>query len=471
MSSVLIIGGGICGLGTALLLARDGHDVTVLERDPDAAPATPQDAWERWLRRGVAQFRQPHNLMPGMRLLLESELPDVYAALRLAGASKFDLLNPLPGIFSDRSARPIDDKLWTFTARRPVAEWVFAAAAMNEPRVAIRRGARVTELLSGPTAISRTPHVVGVRTSDGEAVAADLVVDATGRHSPAAEWLTNIGARRPYEEQDDSGFIYYTRYFAGTMPERRARTLSELGTISILTLPGDNDTWSVTVFCAAGDQPLKNLRHEDKWTNTIRACPLHAHWLDGTPITGVLAMSGIVDRYRRFRVDESPVATGFVAVADAWACTNPSAGRGVTVGLLHALRLRDAMRDAGEDPAALAEQFDARTEAEIAPWYHAQIAVDRARFADMEALRSGREPEGPPPGLAADIRTFMSMMGADVDLFRAGLEYVGTITPIQAILRRPDVVHRVRAIRAAGKAPQAPPLPGPDRSQLLALTA
>ena len=47
MADVLIIGGGICGLGTALLLARDGHDITVLERDAAPVPDTPQDAWER----------------------------------------------------------------------------------------------------------------------------------------------------------------------------------------------------------------------------------------------------------------------------------------------------------------------------------------------------------------------------------------------------------------------------------------
>ena len=110
---------------------------------------------------------------------------------------------------------------------------------------------------------------------------------------------------------------------------------------------GDNSTWSVTVFCATGDHALKNLRHEEKWTKVVHACPLHAHWLDGEPATGVLAMSGIVDRYRRFVVNGAPVATGLVPLADAWACTNPSAGRGLTVGFLHAALLRRVVREAG----------------------------------------------------------------------------------------------------------------------------
>ena len=40
----------------------------------------------------------------------------------------------------------------------------------------------------------RPPHVTGVRTDRGE-VAADLVVDATGRPSPIDDWLTQAGAR------------------------------------------------------------------------------------------------------------------------------------------------------------------------------------------------------------------------------------------------------------------------------------
>lgn len=464
---IVIIGGGICGLGAALLLARDGHDVTVLERDLDPPPDSPERAWESWTRKGVAQFRQPHNFMPGLRLILEAELPDVQDALARAGASRFDLLHPLPPFFTDRSPRPIDGDLWTLTARRPTGEWVFADAAAREPRVTIRRGVQVSGLLAGTPAIAGTPHVAGVRTAAGEEIRGDLVVDATGRHSRSPAWLAALGSPPPYEEQADCGFTYYTRYFTGRQPERRAPALTALGTITLLTLPGDNGTWSVTIFTSTGDQPLKSLRHDDTWTAVVRACPLHAHWLDGDPITSVLAMSGIVDRYRRFVSNGGPIATGVVAVADAWACTNPSAGRGLTVGFKHARLLRDVLRDTADDPAAVVREFDRRTDVEIAPWYHAQIALDRTRFAEIEALREGRA-SPPADGLAQRILSLFTTMTASPDLFRAAIEYVATITPVQDILERREIAAGIRDARAAMNGPP-PPMPGPTRAQLLDL--
>lgn len=465
---IIVLGGGICGLGTAIMLARDGHEVTVLERDTAALPETPQEAWDTWERKGVAQFRQPHNFMPGLRLLLEAEMPDVQEALVAAGAGRFDLVNPLPPFLEDRSPRPIDDRLWTYTARRPAGEWVFADTARREPRVTIMRGTHAVGLLAGRATEEGAPHVVGVETGDGARLHADLVIDAMGRRSKSPDWLEAIGARRPYEEEEDCGFSYYTRYFRGEEPQRMGPGLTPLGTISVLTLPGDNGTWSVTIFAASGDEPLKNLRHADKWDAVVGACPMHAHWLDGEPITEVLAMGGTVDRYRRFVVDGVPVATGFVAVADAWACTNPSAGRGLTVGLLHAQRLRDVLREA-HDPAALALDFDEVTEADIAPWYHAQIARDRARFAEMEALREGLEPPRPSDELAKSIALLMAAMITDPDLLRAGLEYIGTVRPVQEILARPEVVEGLQGAAAALQETPPPPMPGPSREQLLTL--
>lgn len=469
MAEVLVVGAGICGLGTALLLARDGHRVTVLERDDSPIPESPQNAWDAWKRKGVGQFWQPHNFMPGLRVILEKELPDVQDALPRAGAFRMDLLNPMPPTVTDRSARPIDEKLWTYTARRPAGEWVFADAARNEPNVTVRRGVRAVELLTGHSVTEQVPHVVGVRTDGDEEIRADVVIDAMGRASRSVAWLAAIGARAPQEEQADCGFTYYTRYFEGTPPERTGPVKMDVGTISLLTLPGDNGTWSVTIFTTSGDEPLGRLRDADTWSRVVRACPLQAHWLDGEPLTDVSVMSGVVDRYRRFVVDGRPVVTGFVAVADAWACTNPSAGRGLTVGFKHAVHLRDALRDTGGDAAVLAEHFHEVTEREVAPWYHAQIAMDRLRFAQVEALREGREPEAPADDLSRQIVSLFSTMSTDPDLFRAALEYIATLTPVQEILRRPEVMRGTAAARKAAGGPAGSRLPGPSRAQLLEL--
>jgi hypothetical protein len=79
---------------------------------------------------------------------------------------------------------------------------------------------------------------------------------------------------------------------------------------------------------------------------------------------------------------------------------------------------------------ALAREFDARTETDVAPWFHAQIAVDRARYAQIEALCEGREPPAPADELATRCVALFTTMTADPDLFRAALEYIGTLTPI-----------------------------------------
>jgi hypothetical protein len=53
----------------------------------------------------------------------------------------------------------------------------------------------------------------------------------------------------------------------------------------------------------------------------------------------------------------------------------------------------------------------------------------------MDALREGREPPPPTDPLARSIRSLFATMMADPDLFRAAVEYIATITPVQRILR------------------------------------
>jgi 2-polyprenyl-6-methoxyphenol hydroxylase-like FAD-dependent oxidoreductase len=464
MAAIVVCGGGVIGLCAGLMLAEDGHEVTVLEPDPADPPGTPAEAWDGWRRAGVAQFRQPHTLLPRFRQVVDRELPGLTERLADGGCVRVDYLESLPPSIQDRAPRPGDERFRFVTGRRPVTEAVVAVAAEEHPRLSVRRGVRVAGLVAGPAPLPGVPHVTGVRTDTGEQLTADLVVDATGRRSPSADWLADLGARPAQSDSQTSGFVYYTRYFTGPeQPRRMGPQLAPVGSISLITLGGDNDTWSVTVFGPTRDAPLKALRGAAVFDRVVAACPRQAHWLDGEPITDVLAMAGVLDRYRRLVVDGVPVVTGLLAVGDAWACTNPSAGRGISVGAVHAQLLRAVVRASADDPVELARTFDELTEREVAPFYRSQLAADRTRIAEMDALRAGRRPPPPDPARTG----LVTAAARDADAYRALLEVITCLAQPQEVLERPGMAERL----AAHAAEPPPVTPGPDRAQLLQLLA
>lgn len=67
---IVVLGAGVSGLAASVLLARDGHRVTLIEGDPVSASA-PEAAFE-WERNGIAHFLQPHAFIPrGRKELIE----------------------------------------------------------------------------------------------------------------------------------------------------------------------------------------------------------------------------------------------------------------------------------------------------------------------------------------------------------------------------------------------------------------
>lgn len=455
MPHTIVLGGGLCGLAAALMLARDGHRVTVLERDGDPLPADPEAAWERWARHGVTQFRQTHYLQPRGRQVLDDELPDVRQALADAGAIRFDPLAAMPPTIADRAPRPGDERFVTYNARRSTIELVLARAAEAQDGLEVRRGVTVAALETTRTA--GRVRVTAVRTADGERFAGDLVIDAMGRGSSLPKLLAAAGGDAVHEHAEDSGFLYYTRYFRGDMPAVRAPISSHFDSFSLLTIPADNGTWSVTLYTSTGDRSLKALRHPERWSAVVRACPRHAHWLDGEPLTGVLAMGGVIDRRRSLSGNGSGPVVGLVSLGDAWACLNPSVGRGMTIGLAHAALLRRLARERLDE---LTERFAADTERELTPWYEATVAGDRARHAQIEAVRIGAEPPAPANPVAAAL---LPAMSRDPDIFRAGLEIIGCLTLPSEVFARPGLAQRV--LDTAAALPSSPSVP--SREELL----
>jgi 2-polyprenyl-6-methoxyphenol hydroxylase-like FAD-dependent oxidoreductase len=467
MAKVVFLGGGVCGLAGGMMLARDGHDVTVLERDAGSVPESQQDAWETWDRDGVRQFRLAHFLAPAGRAVLEEDLPEVFEDLVAAGAARMDLLALMPPNLAEAGPRPGDERFVTYTTRRPIFEQVLGRAAAEEPRLEVRRGAAVKELTL--QLVDGLPHVDGVRLDSGETLQADLVVDAMGRRSQLPGWLSDANIGPLDEESEDSGFIYYGRYFRspdGTTPQPFGPLLAPLGSFSILTLPSDNGTWAVTLVTSSGDRVLKRMRDPALWAAVVKACPLHAHWLEGEPIGELEAMGGVLDRYRRPFADGRPLLTGIALLGDASSCTNPSLGRGITLGLLHARALREVVGSHLDDPLEFAEAWDAATESRMTPWYRETVEEDRDRLREIDALREGLEP-APPRERSAVLRHALNTAAVfDPDLFRAYLDSRAVLRRLGQTFSEDGVVERTLEVAGENQRLQ---LPGPSREELIAL--
>ena len=100
----------------------------------------------------------------------------------------------------------------------------------------------------------------------------------------------------------------------------------------------------------------------------------------------MVPIAGIEDVTRSYVRDGRPIVTGVVAVGDAAVATNPSLGRGASLGALQAVVLRDVL--AGT-PTDIAGAFAAAWTDRVQPWIDATTWFDRHRLAEMGAEARG----------------------------------------------------------------------------------
>ena len=204
------------------------------------------------------------------------------------------------------------------------------------------------------------------------------------------------------------------------------------------------------------------------WEAALSLFPSVAHWGDAQAITGVQVIAGIEDRHRRHVVDGEPVVTGLAALGDAWACTNPSLGRGASIGLLHACALRDLLREVGPDePERLARRFDEVTQATVRPLYRSTLEFDRHRLAEINAEITGQQYQ--PGDRAWEIsKALYAAAACDPDVLRAYTSVAAmTALPVD-VLAEPGLLDRVISLGSTAPRYCAP---GPSRTELLAAVA
>jgi hypothetical protein len=195
-----------------------------------------------------------------------------------AGVAEAPLRRQMPDSPPDTAAWPGDERLTPMMTRRSIVDWVLHRAAAAEPRITVRFGGKVTGLLTAPgRSGGRPPHVTDVRTDRGE-VAADLVIDATGRRSPIDDWLAQIGARATATWRAECGIAYFSRHYrvrpgAGLPAPLVRRIVVALDEFLAGKWGGDNGAVQLVVAPLAADRRFRATKDPQVFTAVLRDSP------------------------------------------------------------------------------------------------------------------------------------------------------------------------------------------------------
>jgi flavin-dependent dehydrogenase len=284
----VVVGGGMAGLLAARVLASHFEQVTLLERD--ALPDSPQ------ARKGVPQGRMLHSMLPRGQGIVERLFPGYGHELSAAGAVSVrvpgDALILIPAGWLDRRARG-----WPMMcASRPLFEWAVLRRLRELPGVTILDRHDVTSLLTSRdgrqvTGIALRP--LGAAEGGQQQLAADLVVDASGRGSRAPAWLSDAGYATPTAMHVDPNVGYASRIYHipdGFSADWKVVMLTSAPPSMPRTgylFPIEDGQWMVALMGAAGQHPPTDEDGFAAFTRSLRHPVIAEALAAAEPITPI----------------------------------------------------------------------------------------------------------------------------------------------------------------------------------------
>jgi len=299
-TEAVVVGAGPSGATTALLLARSGHDVVLVDR-----ARFPRD---KACGEGV--------MPPGVEALRRMGLYEVVLAtgaralrgvtFQQRGGPRVHVPFPVP---------PGGGPGAGLGVRRTTFDAVLVDAARHEPRADVREATRVTGLLRDPAG-----GVTGVTTTTGD-IAARIVVGADGLHSRVRAWA---GLGIPAQGRMRYGLAGHWRI---DTRERDAVTVTIARGHEWYEAPVGPDVLLVSLLTHRSKPPMTVRRYPGAARRDVPALR------DAELVSDALGAAHFHQRVRA-------VADGGVfLVGDASGYDDPITGDGIAIGMLLAERL------------------------------------------------------------------------------------------------------------------------------------
>ncbi|MEV8096953.1 FAD-dependent monooxygenase [Kitasatospora sp. NPDC085879] len=450
----VVAGAGIGGLLAARVLSERFARVTVVDRDALPAGGGP--------RRGVPQSHHAHGMLSKGFEVLQDLFPGLREDLVAGGALVRDVQGDVNWFNDGRRLRRAPSGIPCLMVSRPELERYLRSRVAALPGVEILQRTEVLE----PVAAGR--RVTGVRllrvNAEPEVLAADLVVDATGRSNRGATWLRALGYAPAPEERVDSGLVYVSREYRRRPGDADADAFVVGASADAprggVALSGEGDRWLVTLFGMNGDVPPVDPAGYHRFAARLPVPDLHRLLERLEPLTEPRLMRSPVSVRRRYeRLDRFP--EGYLVVADALCQFNPTYGQGMTVAACEAAALRECLAEASGEP--LARRFFRRAAAITDVAWDMSVGGD-LRFPFVAGRRSPRVRL-----LNRYVARVHRAAEADAAVGRAFLAVANLEEPPQRLLA-PAVLARVvrpaRPVRAAAPLRSVPSVgAGPGAEQ------
>ncbi|MEL6928162.1 MAG: monooxygenase [Cyanobacteria bacterium J06600_6] len=333
-TKAIVIGSSIAGMLSARVLSDYFERVIILDRDE--LPANPQ------ARRGVPQSVQPHVLLTkGYRLLAEF-FPGIEAQLQNHGVLEIDWAQEfqhyLEGHWGAKTEQP--SEIVSVTCSRYVLEWTIRQELLKLDGIEILEQSKVAGLVYQ----AETNCVTGVKLYSGKQLAADLVVDASGRSSSASQWLEAIGQNVPPETLVNPHLGYATRRYRlspDSLPDWKILLISQtppqdkrLGYLARI----ENGELIATLGGYGHDFPPLDDRGFLEFAQSLAQPDFYQTIANAQPSSPIHAHRATANRRRDY--DQIDLPAGFVALGDAVCALCPVYGQGMTVSALGAKTLQ-----------------------------------------------------------------------------------------------------------------------------------